>query len=98
MLPENIAKKYLFDIVLGLRYCITAHGPSCLVHCHKIVHRDIKPENLLVSKDDHCKISFSIHGIRFLTNILQILVLPTYLIHSILLTIQRVMDMVAHYF
>lgn len=48
VLPENHAKKYLFDIISGLRY----------LHLHKVVHRDIKPENILITKDDHCKISF----------------------------------------
>lgn len=48
VLPEDHAKKYLYDIVSGLQY----------LHMHKVVHRDIKPENILISKDDHCKISF----------------------------------------
>ena len=30
---------------------------SGLVHLHKVVHRDIKPENLLLTNDDHVKIS-----------------------------------------
>ena len=47
VLPEDHAKKYLFDIISGLRY----------LHLHKVVHRDIKPENILITKDDHCKIS-----------------------------------------
>ncbi|KAK8815858.1 hypothetical protein WA538_004981, partial [Blastocystis sp. DL] len=46
VLPEEMAKKYLYDIVSGLKY----------LHQHKVVHRDIKPENILISKDDHCKI------------------------------------------
>ena len=31
---------------------------SVRVHLHKVVHRDIKPENLLLTNDDHVKISF----------------------------------------
>lgn len=57
VLPEDIAKRYLYDIVSGLKYCISFSFLFYLVHLHKVVHRDIKPENILVSKDDHCKIS-----------------------------------------
>ena len=57
VLPEDIAKRYLYDVVSGLKYCILFSFLFYLVHLHKVVHRDIKPENILVSKDDHCKIS-----------------------------------------
>lgn len=53
-----MAKKYLYDIVSGLKYRSFYRFLSRTVHQHKVVHRDIKPENILISKDDHCKISF----------------------------------------
>ncbi|UYV67665.1 MAST4 [Cordylochernes scorpioides] len=28
-----------------------------VIHAHGIVHRDLKPENLLISRDDHIKVS-----------------------------------------
>ena len=59
VLTEAMAKKYLYDIVSGLQYRYTDQYALFLVHIHKVVHRDIKPENILISKDDHCKISFS---------------------------------------
>ena len=52
-----MAKKYLYDIVSGLKYRRFSLFLSPTVHQHKVVHRDIKPENILISKDDHCKIS-----------------------------------------
>ena len=61
VLTEAMAKKYLYDIVSGLQYRCIDQTYSSLVHIHKVVHRDIKPENILISKDDHCKISNSIH-------------------------------------
>ena len=57
VLPEPIAKKYLYEIVQGLKYCALHLSRSVLVHIHRVVHRDIKPENILITKDDHCKIS-----------------------------------------
>ena len=60
VLTEAMAKKYLYDIVSGLQYRCVDQITSSLVHIHKVVHRDIKPENILISKDDHCKISNSI--------------------------------------
>uniref|UniRef100_A0A7N5JC35 calcium/calmodulin-dependent protein kinase n=1 Tax=Ailuropoda melanoleuca TaxID=9646 RepID=A0A7N5JC35_AILME len=45
--PEEQARLYLRDIVLGLEY----------LHCQKIVHRDIKPSNLLLGDDGHVKIA-----------------------------------------
>ena len=62
VLPEDHAKKYLYDIVSGLQY----------LHLHKVVHRDIKPENILITRDDHCKIS-SFAAYRLLNRRLLIL-------------------------
>ncbi|XP_023603473.1 calcium/calmodulin-dependent protein kinase kinase 1 isoform X3 [Myotis lucifugus] len=45
--PEEQARLYLRDIILGLEY----------LHCQKIVHRDIKPSNLLLGDDGHVKIA-----------------------------------------
>ncbi|XP_022944244.1 serine/threonine-protein kinase GRIK1-like isoform X2 [Cucurbita moschata] len=45
-LDENIARKYLRDIVSGLMY----------LHAHNIVHGDIKPDNLLITRDGTVKI------------------------------------------
>jgi [calcium/calmodulin-dependent protein kinase] kinase len=45
-LEENIARKYLRDIVSGLMY----------LHAHNIVHGDIKPDNLLISASGTVKI------------------------------------------
>lgn len=45
-LDENIARKYLRDIVSGLMY----------LHGHNIVHGDIKPDNLLITRDGTVKI------------------------------------------
>lgn len=46
-LPEETARKYFRDVVLGLEY----------LHYQKIIHRDIKPSNLLVSDEDRIKIA-----------------------------------------
>ncbi|KAG3270153.1 calcium/calmodulin-dependent protein kinase kinase 1 [Ictidomys tridecemlineatus] len=45
--PEEQARLYLRDIILGLEY----------LHYQKIVHRDIKPSNLLLGDDGHVKIA-----------------------------------------
>ncbi|XP_021569429.1 calcium/calmodulin-dependent protein kinase kinase 1 isoform X1 [Carlito syrichta] len=45
--PEEQARLYLRDIILGLEY----------LHFQKIVHRDIKPSNLLLGDDGHVKIA-----------------------------------------
>ncbi|ETW09048.1 CAMKK/CAMKK-META protein kinase [Aphanomyces invadans] len=46
-LAEEVARKYLRDLLCGLQY----------LHFHKVVHRDIKPENILVTSDDVAKIA-----------------------------------------
>ncbi|KAF6092684.1 calcium/calmodulin dependent protein kinase kinase 1 [Phyllostomus discolor] len=45
--PEEQARLYLRDIILGLEY----------LHYQKIIHRDIKPSNLLLGDDGHVKIA-----------------------------------------
>ncbi|GAV66386.1 Pkinase domain-containing protein [Cephalotus follicularis] len=45
-IEENVARKYLRDIVSGLMY----------LHAHNIVHGDIKPDNLLVTRTGTVKI------------------------------------------
>eukprot|EP00002_Diphylleia_rotans_P013385 TRINITY_DN2617_c0_g3_i3.p1 TRINITY_DN2617_c0_g3~~TRINITY_DN2617_c0_g3_i3.p1 ORF type:complete len:421 (-),score=91.74 TRINITY_DN2617_c0_g3_i3:460-1722(-) len=45
--PEDLARRYFRDVIMGLHY----------IHQHNIIHRDLKPENLLLTKDDHLKIS-----------------------------------------
>ena len=39
-IPEKLTKRYLRQIVDGLRY----------LHKHSIIHRDIKPENILLGE------------------------------------------------
>ncbi|KAJ4460536.1 putative Calcium/calmodulin-dependent protein kinase kinase 2 [Paratrimastix pyriformis] len=46
-IPIPVLHSYFRDIVCGLSY----------LHSLGIIHRDIKPENLLLSSDDHVKIS-----------------------------------------
>ena len=56
VLTEDKARRYLFDIISGLKYRTVYSCLYPIVHMHKVVHRDIKPENLLVTNDDHVKI------------------------------------------
>ncbi|KAI8968159.1 kinase-like domain-containing protein [Mycotypha africana] len=46
-LPENEARRYFQQIIIGLDYC----------HRHLICHRDLKPENLLFDQDRNIKIA-----------------------------------------
>lgn len=55
---EDTARRYMHDIISGLKVPLgRGWSGSGLVHLHKVVHRDIKPENLLLTNDDHVKIS-----------------------------------------
>jgi serine/threonine protein kinase len=47
---ENLARKMLRDVLLGLEYRMFMVC-SFIVHYQKIIHRDIKPENLLLTED-----------------------------------------------
>ncbi|KAL7423549.1 rim15, signal transduction response regulator [Cryptotrichosporon argae] len=46
-LPEEWAKTYTAEVVLGLEY----------LHARNIVHRDIKPDNLLIDSRGHLKLT-----------------------------------------
>lgn len=46
-LPENTAREYFRDLLLGLHY----------LHAQGVVHRDIKPANLLLTKENVVKIA-----------------------------------------
>ncbi|KAK9768824.1 rim15, signal transduction response regulator [Basidiobolus ranarum] len=56
-LPEEWARNYLAEVVLGLEYL---HGKG-------IIHRDLKPDNLLIDQNGHLKLTdFGLSRIGFL--------------------------------
>ncbi|KAI8102394.1 hypothetical protein M9435_005997 [Picochlorum sp. BPE23] len=46
-LEEDIARKYMCEVILALEYC----------HAQGIIHRDLKPDNILISSDGHIKLT-----------------------------------------
>lgn len=46
-LPEDWARRYISEVVLGLEY----------LHSRGIIHRDLKPDNLLISHNGHLKLT-----------------------------------------
>ncbi|KAL8910366.1 MAG: hypothetical protein Q9171_004320 [Xanthocarpia ochracea] len=46
-LGENMVKKFMSQLVEGVRYC----------HSHRVLHRDLKPQNLLIDRDGNLKLA-----------------------------------------
>ncbi|XP_069728337.1 cyclin-dependent kinase 3 [Phaenicophaeus curvirostris] len=46
-LPLSLAKKYLFQLLQGVRFC----------HSHGVIHRDLKPQNLLINEAGEIKLA-----------------------------------------
>ncbi|KAF9304649.1 hypothetical protein BGZ74_000976 [Mortierella antarctica] len=56
-LPEDWARNYLAEVVLGLEY----------LHNTGVVHRDLKPDNLLIDQNGHLKLTdFGLSRVGFL--------------------------------
>jgi len=60
--PEDQARGYFIQLMLGLEYCKKGNfRPLILhdltVHHQKVIHRDIKPSNLLVADDNKIKVN-----------------------------------------
>ncbi|KAF8980960.1 hypothetical protein BGZ46_003420 [Entomortierella lignicola] len=56
-LPEDWARNYLAEVVLGLEY----------LHNAGVVHRDLKPDNLLIDQNGHLKLTdFGLSRVGFL--------------------------------
>ncbi|KAG0256514.1 hypothetical protein BG011_004462, partial [Mortierella polycephala] len=56
-LPEDWARNYLAEVVLGLEY----------LHDAGVVHRDLKPDNLLIDQNGHLKLTdFGLSRVGFL--------------------------------
>lgn len=46
-LGKDMVKKFMAQLVEGVRYC----------HTHRVLHRDLKPQNLLIDRDGNLKLA-----------------------------------------